>query len=341
MKNETRKKFNAYTARIAEVNGVESASTKFAVDPSVQQKLEDKMQEDNSFLSLINVVGVDEMQGEKVGLGVSGPVASRTNTTGGTRRNPRDVGTLDQTGYQCVQTNFDTAITYVRLDQWAKFEDFQPRLAALINNQQGLDRIMIGFNGTSRADTTDLAAHPLLQDVNKGWLQIIRDQAPANHLTEGKAGSGKIKVGPGGDYENLDALVSDLGTLLAPWYQGNGALRVIVGRNLMHDKYFPIINRQQGAQDELASQTLISQKSIGGHPGLSVPFVPDGTLLLTSTENLSIYYQNGKRRRFIKDEPELNRVANYESSNEDYVVEDLEFAALAENIEIGDWSVAP
>lgn len=339
MQNDTRKKFNAYVARIAEINGVEDATTQFTVDPSVQQKLENKMQEDGGFLSLVNLVGVDEMKGDKVGLGVSGPIASRTKTIGtNAKRKPRYVGKLDERGYELVQTDFDTCIAYNTIDKWAKFDDFQPRLSGMINNQQALDRLMIGFNGVARAEDTDLSKFPLLQDVNKGWLQIIREQAPERNMKEIVKASGEIRVGPGGDYENLDALVVDMAMLLAPWYQGNGALRVIVGRNLMHDKYFPLVNRQQGAQDELASHILVSQKAIGGQPGLSVPFFPDNTLLLTAPSNLSIYYQNGKRRRFVKDEPESNQIANYESSNEDYVVEDLEFAALAENIKIGNWT---
>ena len=339
MKNETRTKFNAYVARIAELNGVESATHQFTVDPSVQQALETAQQEDNSFLSLINIVPVDEMKGEKLGLAVSGPITSRTDTTTGAKRNPRDVGVLDQQGFELVQSNFDTSIPYAKLDAWAKFEDFQTRLAGIINTQQGLDRIMVGFNGVSRAKQSDLATNPLLQDINKGWLQIIREQNEERCLSEVVAGSKKIRVGPGGDFENLDALVVDLNTLLAPWYQGNGGLRVILGRSLMHEKYWPIVNSQKSATDELAAQVLVSQKTIGGQLGLAVPFFPDHALLLTAPSNLSIYYQDGKRRRFLKDEPESNRIANYESSNEDYVVEDLGFAAMAENIEIGDWSV--
>lgn len=37
--------------------------------------------------------------------------------------------------------------------------------------RQALDRIMIGFNGVKRAKTSDRDANPMLQDVNKGWLQ--------------------------------------------------------------------------------------------------------------------------------------------------------------------------
>ncbi|MGE7139674.1 phage major capsid protein, P2 family [Luteibacter sp. NPDC031894] len=340
MRNDTRKKYNQYLARIAELNAVDSAGQQFSVDPSVQQKLETAIQEKSDFLSLINIVPVDEMKGEKLGLGVSGPVSGRTNTSANKARQPRDVGTLDQRGYECAQTNFDTFIKYATLDQWAKFPDFQTRLSGAIVQRQSLDRITIGFNGTSVAVDSDLDANPLLQDVNIGWLQHIRTEAPSRWMHQ-VGSTGKIRVGPGGDYENLDALVMDMNELLEPWYRGTPGLRAIVGRSLVHDKYFPIVNREQGAQDELASQVLVSQKSIGGNVAISVPFFPANSILLTAPDNLSIYYQDGKRRRFVKEEPELNRISNYESSNDAYVVEDLNGAALVENIEFGNWKDAP
>ena len=38
------------------------------------------------------------------------------------------------------------------------------------------------------------------------------------------------------------------------------------------------------------------------------------------------------RRRRLVDEPEYNRIANYESVNMDYVIEDYELVVLVENI---------
>lgn len=337
MKKDTRLKFNKLAAHIAQLNGVPLATEKFSVDPTIQQKLEAAIQESSDFLKMINLVGVDEQSGAKLKLGVSGPVASRTNTSNGPR-NPRDVSSLTDQEYKCLQTNFDTAYPYAKLDAWAKFPNFQPMLAGQIVNQQALDRIMIGWNGTSAAAQTDLTANPLLQDVNKGWLQNLREQAPAQVMHEVVATSGKVRVGPGGDYENLDALVYDAITLLAPWYQGNTGLRAIVSRKLLHDKYFPKINQKQDATDELATQVLVTQKSIGGVPGLVVPFFIENALLITVPDNLSIYYQNGARRRQLKDVAERDRIENYESSNDAYVVEDNQLAVLIENIELGDWS---
>ena len=53
---------------------------------------------------------------------------------------------------------------------------------------------MIGWHGTSTAPDTDRTANPLLQDVNIGWLQHIRTDAPAQVMSEGTEGSGKIYI---------------------------------------------------------------------------------------------------------------------------------------------------
>lgn len=114
MRNETRVKFNAYTSQIAQLNGVNDTAVKFTVAPSVQQNLEGKIQESSDFLGKINVFGVDEQEGEKVGVGVSGPIASTTDTTT-KERQTTDVSALDSNRYRCEQTNYDTHIRYAQL----------------------------------------------------------------------------------------------------------------------------------------------------------------------------------------------------------------------------------
>ena len=84
----------------------------------------------------------------------------------------------------------------------------------------------------------------------------------------------------------------------------------------------------------MAGDTVISQKRVGGLQAVSVPFFPKGTVLVTSLDNLSIYVQEGKVRRHLKDVPERNRVEDYLSSSEAYVVENYEAVAMAKNITI-------
>ena len=57
-------------------------------------------------------------------------------------------------------------------------------------------------------------------------------------------------------------------------------------------------------------------------------------MLITRLDNLSIYWQAGTRRRSVIDNPKRDRVENYESVNEAYVVEDYDGACLVENIEL-------
>lgn len=334
MQNHTRTAYEQFTARLAQLNGVSDATKQFTVSPSVQQTMETKIQESSEFLGKINVVGVSDQEAQKLGLGISGPVAGRTNTVQADR-STRDLTTLDPNNYRCEQTNFDTHISYATLDAWSRFPDFQTRVRNSIIKRQALDRIMIGFNGTSVAATTDIAANPLLQDVNIGWIKKMSTDAPQRVMTGG-ATAGTVKVGAGGDYANLDALVFDAITLLEPWYREDAGLVVIMGRDLLHDKYFPLVNKQQDPTEMLAADIVVSQKRVGGLAAATVPYFPPNSLMITRYDNLSIYWQISARRRYVAENPKRNRIENYESSNDAYVVEDYGLAAAVQNIELVD-----
>ena len=331
------KAIDGYIAQIAKLNGVASTARKFAVTPSVQQRLETAMQESSAFLNRINIIGVTAQEGEAVGVGVSGPIASRTDTTT-TDRQTRDVHALTADKYRCEQTNYDTHLRYATLDAWAHLPDFQQRVAASILRRQALDRIMIGWNGTSVAAATNLATNDLLQDVNKGWIQKLRDGKAANVLSEVAAGSGKIEIGaavtPANGYKNLDALVFDIVRGLDPWHQDSTELVAICGRNLLDDKYFTIVNQADKNTEMVASDILMSTRRLGGLQAVTVPHFPANSVMVTPLANLSIYYQRSARRRMLIDNPKRDRLENYESSNDAYVIEDFGAAVLAENIEL-------
>lgn len=319
----TRNKFAQYIAGVAADNHEEvefvAKGGQFTVEPTIQQKLENAVLENSDFLKRINIVMVEEMKGSTLRLGVLSPVASRTDTNIKARETA-DIHSLQENIYSCEQTNFDTHLNYAVLDSWAKFPDFAARVGKLKAERIALDRIMIGWNGIKVATTTDRNQNPLLQDVNKGWLVQIEEKAQARVLKEVEKGSGKIEVGAGKTYKNLDALVFT-------------KLVAIMGSDLLADKYFPLIN-QEKPTEILAGDTVISQKRVGGLQAVSVPYFPKGTVLVTSLDNLSIYVQEGKVRRHIKDTPERNRVEDYLSSNEAYVVENYEAVAVAKNITV-------
>ena len=342
MRKETRIKFNGFLTQLGQIYNVEPimfATTKVEIEPSAAQKLESKIQLSAAFLTMVNIVPVKAQIGDKIGLGIGSTIAGTTDTKDKDRE-PTDPTNLSKQGYQCKQTKFDTAINYAKLDMWAIFDYFKRRIRDEIIKRQALDRIMIGWNGTHRAATSDREVNKLLQDVNIGWLQKIRLESPDHVIGSsidketGKITAEPIKVGFSGDYENLDALVMQtVDEAISEVYADDTDLVVICGRKLLADKYFPIVNRDQANTEVLAADVIISQKRIGGLPAVRVPYFPKNAMFITRLDNLSIYWQEDSRRRQVLDNPKRDRIENYESVNEDYIVEDYDCAALIENIE--------
>lgn len=341
MRKETRFKFNKYLTQIATLNGVDvnDLSKKFNVDPSVTQTLFDKIQQSSSFLQLINMVTVGELTEEKVGMDVTGTIASTTDTDNGVERKTADFSKTDAYRYFCKPVNFDYNLKYNKLDLWARFQDFQIRIRNAIIKRQALDYITIGFNGVSRAATSDRVANPLLQDVAVGWLQKYRNDAPARVMKgiTGKDGqvSKSIKIGKEGDYANLDALVMDAHeSLIDEVHRENPEMVVICGRRILTDKYFPLINKFQANSEQLAGELIISQKTIGQLQAVRAPYFPANSIFITTLDNISIYLYEDAHRRHIIENPKLDQVENYEQVKVDFVIEDYSAGCLIENIEI-------
>lgn len=376
MKNTTRLKFAAFVSQIALVNGLAAPSdpstgmTKFNVAPNVEQKLEDRIRNSSEFLQMINMIPVSEQEGSVLGVGVSSTIAGRKDTSGGARRDPAAVGAAtEKHRYLCKKTNYDWSRRYAQIDAWAHRPEFETLIRDDILTQQALDRILIGFNGTSAAEDTDRVANPLLQDVNLGWLHKIRTDAPAQVMDDGaltvlntgadnvalkaiyvKAGVtlydaqvANSAVDAAADYSSLDALVLDAKRGIHERHRGDTDLVVIVGHDLLDDKYFNIAQKtgDTATEQEATDRILASTKMIGGLQAYRVSGFPANAILITKLSNLSIYWQEESRRRFLKDEPEFDRIANYESVNEAFVVEEYELAVLVENIVIGEAPARP
>lgn len=326
MLRQTRAAFDAYCATLANLNGVGDVAQTFNVEPTVEQTLEDRIQQQAEFLTRVNVVGVSQQSGQVLGLGTTGPIASRTDTTAAERQ-PRDMHGLVTREYLTRKTDFDTFVRYEILDAWAKFPDFQVRVRNKNTEQIARDRLTVGWNGTSAAADTDSVANPLLQDVNVGWLQYLRTVDAARVLNG-------PKVGEGGDYATLDGLVYDtVNSVLDEWYKDDSEIVCIVGRNLLTERYLGLIEVNANTPTEhVALKTLMTGRQIGGKTALIVPFFPASTIFIGNPRNLSIYWQTGTRRRRVEDQPARDRIVDFQSINEAYVVEDTGACALIEGI---------
>jgi P2 family phage major capsid protein len=329
-------RLSAYLEQVAEMNNINpgadpfiTAARNFAVEPSIQQVLIDKQTEDTSLLGGMN-------KSEKLFLGLDGKViSSRTNVIT-TDRAPKSLWSLDDDQYECRDTHFDTFLSYAQIDYWAKFDDFEVRIGNHLSEAQKADRLKIGFNGVAHVPNTDRALNPLGQDVNVGWLERLRLNAPQQVMDEGAPGAGVVRFGSHATahFKTLDAVViSATNAALPSWHINRTDLVALCSRDILDDKYFDGYNKIQPPSEQLANQAIDLQKRVGRYPAKIAPWFPNGTVAVTALSNLSVYEQSGSRRRKVEDNAKRSRFENYESFNEDYVIEDYEAMVMVENIE--------
>ncbi len=352
---------------IAQLNGASrGVQHQFALDPTAEQRLEDLQRENVGFLQRVNIMPVRDMIGQVIGMNAKNLIASRTSRSNLPRK-PKYVGNLQDRKFQLHDTEFDTWLPWEIIDAWSRFPDFAQRYARQVAISVALSRIMVGWNGVAAVDDTDPEENPLGEDVNIGWLQKLRLEKPDHVLgramvttggvTTATGAAAPIYIGPdadhaAGDYKNIDALAYDLIAGMPSWARSSTDHVVLVSQDMIDEKYFPMVNRPladtidggKSTSDQTVSDIVMSSKQIGGRPAAIVPFFPEGTMVVTPLapagatdgSNLSLYYQEGSRRRYIKDEPENKAsLVDYNSVNEGYVIEDTDFMVMAENITFG------
>lgn len=310
----------------------------FAATPSIEKKLIEKLVEHGGwfaahiFFRLVNL-----KQGQKIAMSLSARTSSTTNTAGkggANKRIPRRLLDLADDSYECTQVNDDTLLNYDDLDDWA---EFAPEFIALYNQllRSGIfDSLIIkGWNGVSRADDSDIATYPNMDDVIVGWLQKIRVFNTGSQYLLGDVGN-PIELG-GATYTNLDMLVNALKQQIAIHKRENLVAYIsddLVGEAGGH--YYAAGGDKASEKVYQALNNGIVLETFGGLRTFVPPFFPAGTILLTPMQNLQHYTQRGSIRRTVKDMPEDDGIAEFQSSNQSFVVYDEERTFLCEGITI-------
>ncbi|MCF6442344.1 phage major capsid protein, P2 family [Pseudoalteromonas luteoviolacea] len=334
MRTTTEQTFNEICSAIAETYGVADISENFAVEATIEQRLYDAVYETSEFLLKINHALVDDLVGQSVFMSASSGVTGRAGVEKDDtkERQTRDVSNLTPREYRCFPEEVDVHLTWNKMDAWAKFPDFHIRYRGHVNEQKALDIIKIGWHGTFVADTTDKDKYPLGEDVNIGWLQLVRRDAPERALKDGEA-SGVIKIGADGDYENLDSAVYDL-TQGIPLHKRVGLVAIIGDELIAKDKGKQYAKNAHTPSEKGKIELAQVIDTYGGLPSFQVSFFPPRGILVTSFDNLSHYVQSGSTRKSTENNAKRKRVEDYESRNACYYVEDLEKIIFIEDTSV-------
>ncbi|HCP8437170.1 TPA: P2 family phage major capsid protein, partial [Escherichia coli] len=108
-----------------------------------------------------------------------------------------------------------------------------------------------------------------------------------------------------GDYGNPDAMVHDIrSSVLDEWHKDAPDLVVLMGRDLFNTLRLPMINAISTTNPNtelVAGQLIVASRTVGGLQTYLAPYFPKDAMLITSLKNLSIYFQKGSLRRFIRE----------------------------------------
>lgn len=324
-----------YSTQLAKTFGVEDVTKQFAVTAPMETKLRSALLESVEFLRMITTMPVDQLSGQVVKVGNYGIATGRK--AGGRFTSGQGV---DGFKYQLTETDSCSALTWALLSAWGNAgnqNEFMKKMNDNATHRFALDMLRVGFNGTSIAPTSDPVANPLGEDVNKGWHQIVKENAADQIVTD------PIYFNPdatealkNGEYKTLDAIVTELkNTLIHPSLRNDPRLVVLVGSDLTATAQTKLMNQADKPSERVAAQQM--DKNIGGMRAYTPPFFPGKRIVVTMLSNLHIYTQRGTSHRKSENVEDRKQYEDKYWRNEGYAIEEFEaYAAIDEaNMNIG------
>lgn len=285
----------------------------------------------SSFLQFVNVLPRKHQKGGSLGIGSQGRVTQTTDTKGGTARRVQTPNDSALNEYQMVKAHSDFGLHDDDIDSMSEYDDWADLYREAFMEAMANDRIIIGWHGLEHALTSDKTANPLLEDVNTGWLELLRQRASGQVLTGG-ATAGELKIGSaaGSDYANLDHLVQDLYQGI-PVHRRTPGMTAMIAETLMGYAEGGYYKEQAGTPTE---KSHIREKAItgvyGGLDAVPAPYMPQTSIVITGLKrngqrmsNLSIYWQKESWRRKAEYKAELETSIDWNARREAYHIENL------------------
>lgn len=341
MDRDLQKIFATLQRKYAAFYGVENVGKAFALDsgtpaasnaafvPSKEIVLNNDMASFSSFLSMINIMSRSQLKGGSFNIGPQGRNTRSNDTKAGQERRVGEVKPAVLNEYEMVKAHFDFGLHDDDLADMSEFPDWHDRYRAAMLEALSNDRLMIGWHGTHHAATSDLTTNELLEDVNVGWRELLRQRNPSNVFT-GDA-NGEVHIGKNGHYASLDHWVQDLYQAITA-HKRDAGMTAVIGDALMgmaEGVYYK--DQASSPSEKVRLQEKAVTGAYGGLNGINANYFPQNAIMITSLKrngnsfaNLSIYWQKGSWKRSIAYKPELERTNDWNARREAYHVEDLQ-----------------
>lgn len=314
LNNRARDLLDKYSSGMAQQFGARDTSRYFSLNDPQENALRLALLESVEFLNMITCLDVDQLSGQVISVGSSVLHTGRSENG----RFVRQVG-VDGNDYSLVETDSCAALRWDLLSVWANAgkdeNEFYNLVQAFTTQAFALDMLRIGFNGKSRAKTTNPTDNPNGEDVNIGWHERMKTLLGGNQIM-----TDPVVLDAAGDYTSLDAMASDLINAKIPaQFRNDPRLVVMVGADLVAAEQYRLYQAADRPTEKIAAQMLGS--TIAGRPAVIPPFMPGKRMVVTPLSNLHIYTQRNTRMRKAEFVEDRKQFENKYLRNEGYAVE--------------------
>jgi len=284
------------------------------------------IQDFSPFLSYINILPRTQDSGGSLMMGSQGRVMRTNNTYVGDKRQLNYPKKSVLNKYTMVKAHSDFVLHDDDIDAMSEFPDWKTQYRNAFLDSMGNDRIVVGFWGEKHALTSNQTDYPLLQDVNKGWIQLLKERVPSQVLSVDEI---KIGTGDGNDYVSLDHLIQDLYQAI-PLHRRKPGMKAMISESLMgfaEGAYYQYAAKTPSEKPRIQTKTVTGV--YGGLDALPAPYMPQTCIIITPLRqgnvrgNLSIYWQKKSWRRSTKYYAENEQSVDWNARREAYHIEDL------------------
>lgn len=284
LNNRARDLLDKYSAGMAQQFGARDTSRYFSLNDPQENALRLALLESVEFLNMITCLDVDQLSGQVISVGSSVLHTGRSENG----RFIRQVG-VDGNDYSLVETDSCAALRWDLLSVWANAgkdeNEFYNLVQAFTTQVFALDMLRIGFNGKSRAKTTDPVANPNGEDVNIGWHERMKTLLGGNQIM-----TDPVVLDEAGDYKSLDAMASDLINAKIPaQFRNDPRLVVLVGADLVAAEQYRLYQAADRPTEKIAAQMLGS--TIAGRQAIIPPFMPGNRPGVDRHNGLCIFFE--------------------------------------------------
>ncbi len=324
------KTFSQYQRYQEVTNGQTVPGEQFSVRPTVHSRFEEELTREADLLPLIANIEVEKEQSGKIMMEIADPVTSRTDTSDGeTERTPTNVADTSDDKYYCQKMHFDALIPWDKVDESEQFKNkFLKLYQKMFRQRAARDRQMICLNGVSIAADS---SHPALLDMDKGWIQKTREKNPGNVFSEIVPSSNEVNVGSGGDYNNLDALISEMKTVI-PYHLRSDLITLIDG-DILAAEETKLYSAQAGTPTEKL-KIKEATESYGALRTFAPDFMPLKTVMITSLMNLAFYWLAKSWQRSFENSHKKEGYIDWNRYKGTPEVQNYEKIVVVENIEM-------